>query len=359
MTLNDDFIAQLEDYFETFDGATPLPDRVRDAIRAELPTARQVRPRPGVLRSFTMLSNTSAGARLGVAAAAVIVAAVLGATFLSNRQTGPGVTPATPFPTTTTSPSAPPTPSASAVASGPAQPLTLRGAPFAACDATDTKADTCMAPGTYQLNNGSGTQTWPVMVTVDVPAGWFDWDVGPGVDGLLVDGGAEARGGSGWGALFATVGAVSVDPCDAAKGVLPAAPVDTPGELAAVMASWPGFSATAPQPITVDGDDGVQVRLSSTSPSACAATGRLWTTRAGVAVDAYPMIGSGAGGRAPGTFRIVDTGNGLLVIRTTDFPQTSPNELGSGVPMDPTRHAGDQTELRAILDSIRLTPIRG
>ena len=40
---------------------------------------------------------------------------------------------------------------------------------------------------------------------------------------------------------------------------------------------------------------------------------------------------------------------------TTDFPQTSPYELAEGVAPDPTRHAADQVELHAILDSIRLT----
>ena len=45
----------------------------------------------------------------------------------------------------------------------------------------------------------------------------------------------------------------------------------------------------------------------------------------------------------------------LLVIRTTDFPQTSPNELSSGVAADPTRHAADQAALHAIFDSIQLS----
>ena len=63
----------------------------------------------------------------------------------------------------------------------------------------------------------------------------------------------------------------------------------------------------------------------------------------------------GYGNSAPGTYEIVDTGHGLLVIRTTDFPQTSPNELSSGVAADPTRHAADQVALHAILDSIRLS----
>ena len=44
MNRDDDFIGRLEDYLESFDGVTPLPARVRDAIHADLPRTRQVRP---------------------------------------------------------------------------------------------------------------------------------------------------------------------------------------------------------------------------------------------------------------------------------------------------------------------------
>ena len=363
MTHNDDFIAQLEDYFEAFDGATPLPDRVRDAIRAELPSARQVRPRTGLLRFSTMLSNVPAGARLGVAAAAVVLAAVLGAAVLNtngSRVGGPGAAP-TPSPSSLSAPStgssATSLPSPSVTESGSAEPLTLTAAPIAACDSTDVGPTTCVAAGTYQLNNWPGPNTWPVRITIQLPAGWFDWDAAAGMDAALVDGGPEARGGSGWGVLFATVGDVSRDPCDLAKGVIPAAQVNTPQKLAAAMAAWPKFTATSPQPVKVDGRNGLKLQLSSTAPSACNASGTLWRTTSGGAMNVYPMIASGA--RDPGTFEIVDTGNGLLVIRTTDFAQTTPTELEAGVAANPTRHSGDLAELHAILDSIRFTTLPG
>ena len=361
MSHNDDFIAQLEDYFEAFDGATPLPDRVRDAIRAELPSARQVRPRPGLLRNFTMLSNTSAAARLGVATVAVVVAVALGAALLSNRGAGPGVGPSSPPPTSTVAPSltAAPSASESAAASAVAEPLRLKAAPIAPCDDTDTTPDTCVAPGIYQLNDWSGAATWPVRVTLDVPAGWFDWDAGPGADAVLVDGGPEARGNSGWGVLFVTVGDVSRDPCDATKGIFAAAQVDTPQKLAAAMAGWPRFQATAAESITVAGEPGVKFKLTSTAASSCAASAKLWSTRDGWRLDAYPMIVSGTEPRPAATFEIVDTGHGLLVIRTSDFPETSPNERSGGVAANPTRHAADQVELHAILDSIRFTTLPG
>ncbi len=361
MTHSDDFIDQLEDYLEAFDGMTPLPDRVLYAIRAELPSARQVQPRTGPMRVFTMLlSNASAGARVGLAAAFIVAAVVLGAAFLNNNQRGGVVgAPSTPAPTATISPTSAPTTAPTVVPTQPATstpsaaagPVTLQNAPLAPCNAADTAATTCVAPGTYQLNNWPGPNTWPVRVTVDVPSGWFDWDASAGADALLVGPGA-----SGWGVLFATVGDVSRDPCDPTKGVIPAAQVDTPTKLVAAMAAWPKFKATAPQPVTVDGHSGLKVQLTSTGPTACSATGSLWRTTTGGAMDVYPMIDSAAA-RAPGTFEIVDTGHGLLVIRTTDFPQTSPNEIDGGVPPNPTRHAADQTVLHAILDSIQLTAL--
>ena len=193
---------------------------------------------------------------------------------------------------------------------------------------------------------------WPVRVTVAVPAGWTEWDAGPGADAVLVDGGPADRA-TGWGVMFATVGDVARDPCDSTKGVIPAAQIDTPQQLAAAMAAWPKFTATTPKQIVVDGHDGLQFQLTSTAQSLCYE--HAWLTKSGTPVDAYPMVSSAAVG-TPGTFEIVNTGHGLLVIRTTDFPQTSPNELGAGVAPDPTRHAADQVALHAILDSIRINP---
>jgi hypothetical protein len=345
MNHNDDFIGQLEDYLEAFDGMTPLPDRVRDAIRAELPSARQVQPRTGLVRYFTMLSNASAGARVGLAAAAVVVAVVLGAAFLNNsRSPGIGAGAGTPTPSPTPAPTATPTPSAASVVP------TLGEATAAPCSPADTSKG-CLAAGTYRLTGGDGV--WPVPVTLDVPAGWFEWHPGTGWDAVLVDKGRGADA-SGWGVMFTTVGDVARDPCDSTKGKIPAAQVDTPQRLAAAIAAWPRFTATAPQPITVDGHSGLEFRLTSTAGGSCdTESGSAWQTASGATVDAYPMVNS-VGARDAATVEIVDTGRGLLVIRSTDFPQTSPAELSGGIAPDQTRHAGDQAALHAIIDSVRL-----
>jgi hypothetical protein len=346
MNHNDDFIGQLEDYLHEFDGVTPLPDGVRDAVRAELPSARQVRPRPGPERVFTMLSNLSGLARLGLAAAVIVVAVVLGGAFLNNgSSTGIVGGGQTPTPAAIIAPTLVPT-SAPTTAPTPAVLPALGSVP-GACDPGDTGMS-CVPPGTYQLSGAPGD--WPVTVTVNVPAGWFEPNPDAGFDAVLVN--APDYAGSGWGVMFTTVGNVYRDPCDLSKGTIPAAQVDTPQKLAAAITAWPGFTATAAQPITVDGHSALELKIAKKAKSAGCGYGNAWLSASGVLVDAYPFAN---GSVYPTTIRIVDTGRGLLVIRATDFPNTSPYEIGRGLPDTPTRHAADQPQLHAILDSIRLT----
>jgi len=69
-----------------------------------------------------------------------------------------------------------------------------------------------------------------------------------------------------------------------------------------------------------------------------------------------PLVNEAAIGPRPAQLRLFDINGSLLIIMTTDFPETSPFEIGAGASPDPTLHAGDQPELRAIVDSIRFTP---
>jgi len=355
MNHNDDFIGQLEHYLETFDGVTPLPHRVRDAIRAELPSARQVQPRPGPLRVFTMLSNTSAVARMGLGAAAIVVAVVLGGAFLNNgsyRGILGGAQAPTPSATVaptivpTSSPTAPPS-----VAAGPPR-LNAPETPTAACDPVDTGKH-CLAHGTYQLSGAPGD--WPVTVTLDLPAGWQEPYPVAGWDLLVVNDGPPDYAGSGWGVMFATVGDAYRDPCDLSKGTIPAAQVNTPQKLAAAIAAWPGFTTTPARTITVDGHSALELKIVKKADSGGCGSGNAWLSASGMPVDAYPFA---SGSAYPTTIRIVDTGRGTLVIRATDFPNTSPFEIdGNGLANTPDRHAGDQAALHAILDSIRLTAL--
>lgn len=120
-------------------------------------------------------------------------------------------------------------------------------------------------------------------------------------------------------------------------------------------AAWPGFESTEPVAVTVDGISGLLVEVTSSRTDAECPGQAIWFTPRLNPVDAYPMVGAPDARRAA-TFRILEVGDQLLAIRTTDFGDPSPYEVSQGVAPDPTRHAADLVELQAIVDSIRLTP---
>jgi hypothetical protein len=343
MNGTDDFIGRLEEYLDDFDGATPLPDHVRDAIHAELPGTRQVHAVAGPRRVLTMLSTTSARARWGLAAAAIVVAVVVGgAIIVGNRNQQGGIAaPANPTPTIAPTPT--PTPTASPV-------LGLLNASMVPCPVRP--AVTCMAPGTYKL---SSPTHWPTTISFDVPEGWWEWFPGNDLqdyEGFFAD--SPAEGGSGWGPMVMTVGEVSRDPCDPNAPMFKPADVDTPAELAAAMATWPGFEATTPEPISIDGVEGLMVELTSTKTFKQCPDGQafIWKTEAGALVDTYPMVDAD-GLLRPAQFRIVDVDGHLIVVRTPDLPVPSPYEVSQGLDAETPIHAADLVEMQAILDSIR------
>lgn len=343
MNGDDRLIGQLEDYLDEFHGETPLPAHVRDAIRTALPGTRQVPSRPGPWRVPTMISRLSTPARIGVAAAALVVAVALGAAVMTNR---PGDVAA---PTAASSP----TPAATGAASPSAAPsmallAPLHAAPAAPC--FEGGSPDCIEPGTYAFTGTA--DEWPDTVSVELPAGWFAWSPGMGVEGILVDSGPDAPGGSGWGIVVSTVGQVARDPCAGVDNSLPADEVDTPEELAAAMAAWPGFEASAAEPITLDGMPGVRVQLSTTDDIGACPAPVLWLTSQGSQVDGYPMAPADPG-LHPGTLRILDVGGELMVIRTMETTHVSPYEASQGVAPDPERHADDLVALRAIIESIQ------
>ncbi len=209
----------------------------------------------------------------------------------------------------------------------------------------------CIAAGTYALN----PSTIPGQVVVTVPAGWFPFEPGAGAMGLLVDSGPDAPGGSGWGSMIGGISEIRRDPCDPDAGVLADDEIDTPEEVAAAMATWPGFAVTEPVAITLAGAPGVQVDVSATGDLGSCVTPTTWSTDTGIWIDAYPMADVDAAARQPATFRILDVGDELLVVRTQATLATSPHEASQGVAPDPDRHAAHKVQQDAILDSIQLS----
>ena len=229
----------------------------------------------------------------------------------------------------------------------------LKDAPLAACS-PGGGAPNCLAPGTYRLTG----DVWPGEITMEVPAGWFEWlpyTDHDAYDALLVDAGTDQ--GSGWGLEFNRGRSGGEGPVRSSEGDLRpsrdrhrrrAGGGDEP------MARVRGDGA---RPDVVGGYSGQLVELTSTRTATDCPNG--------VGVDDPPgrdrqRVSDGRcdGKARAGTFRIVDVNGTLLVIRTTDFPDTSPNELASGIPDDPTRHAADQVAMQQILDSIAIEPGR-
>lgn len=95
MTREDDFIGQVESYLDEYEGMTPLPDAVRNAVRAHLPETRQLGRFGGPMRRFDFMNNNFV--RAGIAAAAVVLAVIVGIKFLPGANTG-GPPEATPTP---------------------------------------------------------------------------------------------------------------------------------------------------------------------------------------------------------------------------------------------------------------------
>lgn len=80
MTREDQFVGQLEQYLDEFEGITPLPDAIRSAVRAELPKTKQAGPNMGLAR-FSGMSNAF---KVGIAAAVIGVAALIGYSLYST-----------------------------------------------------------------------------------------------------------------------------------------------------------------------------------------------------------------------------------------------------------------------------------
>ena len=214
MTHNDEFIGQLESYLDEYEGSTPLPEDVRDAIRAELPLTRQ-RPAWWPARRRPNMNNT---VKLSLAAAAVVVAALLGFRFLV-----PGTGLGGPGPTST------PTPEPQALVQGAAGPGFFTTEFFTESPATD-----------------------PVQFTFEMPADWGaaqPWVIGPN------------REGPGAAIAFVQVSGLFSDPCLDNQGSPDVAVGSTAAELASALAEHDAYEATATGDFTVDGYEGIRMEL--------------------------------------------------------------------------------------------------
>ena len=295
MTHNDEFIGQLESYLDEYEGSTPLPEDVRDAIRAELPSTRQRPPWWPARRSLEMNNM----AKLGIAAAAVVVAALLGYNyFVAPNVGGPGLSDPTPTP----------------IASTAAAPMPGTGP---------------LEAGSYRVTGASFTR---VPFTVTVPDGWGHEDnfIGSGVGTIQ----SVAFEGDGVYMASWLVSHVYADSCDW-EGTL--RPTTTANELITALAEQTGHDASGPIETELGGRPATRFDFSVAGTfdiSACDSDFlRLWP-------DAGPNENLGlpiAVGQTASVY-VVDLESGPMVLIAGRKEGSSPSDV---------------SELEAVMASIR------
>jgi hypothetical protein len=279
------------------EGPTDLPDRSYDAVRSDIERTRQ-RVVIGPWRE-PRVSNL---ARLAIAAAAVLVVAVVGYNLLPGPggSGGPGPSPS---PTATESPTATPQPTDPA-------PLT----------------DGPMPAGRYLAHPFTGRNAY-IGISLTVPDGWVAFQ---GV-GLLPTTGSSGPTGMGIG--FGLVNYLYSDPCHghAVADVAVGLSVD---DLVTAFQAQSAYETSTPVDVTLGGYSGKQIDLlvpSDLDLSTCD-NGEFYFWEGGIYAQ---------GPENRWHLWILDVEGQRIVILAQDFAATS---------------AQDQTELRAIVDSIKIEP---
>ena len=273
------------------EGVTQLPDRVLDLVLDQLPATPQRRAWWPAWR-FTIMNNNII--RFGIAAAAVLLAVILGINFLSGPNVG-GETEATPTPS--------PTPAATP------QPL-----------GTGT-----LEPGMVVATGlGAGES---MSVTFTVPEGW------EGFAGACVIPRTGTTAPDGMGICFLEVNAgLYSDPCHGYAAGVDVLVGPTVEDLANALTEQAAYEATAPTDVTLGGYSGKRMDLQLPSDVASCDNGEF-----------RPWDGSiyAQGSDNRWHLWILDVEGDRMIILSSDFAGTS---------------AEDLAEQQAIVDSMRIEP---
>ncbi|MEO8639275.1 MAG: hypothetical protein ABI458_05090 [Chloroflexota bacterium] len=304
MTRDDDFIGQLEGYLDEYEGLTPLPDAVRNAIRAELPTTRQIGWLAKPMRRFNFMNSSMV--RFGLAAAAIVLVVLLGIRLLPGANVGSDATP-TPEPTPTVT------------------PLALRPG--------------LLEPGTYVMSNVDPPIRTSVQFTFTVPAGW---SARP--DDLYIS--KQLRTSSGelsfvpW-----VVTHVYADACHSEGTLTAVGP--TVDDLVAALVDQANSDATAPVDVEVGGYPAKFITMSVPTDligSTCRFPGMLiqiWADPAETDFFALPVDPANPAADSGSAAYIVDV-NGERVVILSGYTSGS--------------SAADIAELESIIGSIHFEP---
>jgi hypothetical protein len=209
---HDDFTGHLERYLEEYPGSTPLPEHVRDAVRARLPSTRQQR---------FVVSNQAVG--MALATAAVVAALVLGITFTRGDGVGDP---------------APTTPLATAAPTSSRPPMSVVAG--------------SLDPGTYTAGD-----PFTLDVTFTVPDGWQGRIAGPYLVELRP---VDYLGGI----SFSMFDLVAADPCHLLdEGYVDPTPGPAVDDLETALTNMRGIEVTDRADVTVDGYSGAGLTISA------------------------------------------------------------------------------------------------
>ncbi len=187
--------------------------------------------------------------------------------------------------------------------------------------------------------------TGATTISFDVPEGWWEWFPGnvlEDFEGVFAD--SSAAGGSGWGAMFMTVGEVSRSPCDP-SGRCSSRRVSI--RRRSSRQRWRRGQGSRRRPPCRSRSTAPRGSWSS-SPrrkgSSSAPMARPSCGRPNSGPSSIPTRWSMRDGLLrPAQFRIVDVDGHLVVVRTTDFPGPSTYEVSQGLDPDSPLHAADRS----------------
>lgn len=263
-------------------------DRILNLVLDEIDTTPQ-RSASWLARRFLIMNSNAL--RIGIAAAAVIVLVFVAMKFLPASG-GVGGPP-------------------EATASPPSSPLPVLG------------SGVSVTPGRYRVD-----PTLPVVVTVDVPAGW-------GTNGgWVVMGPKGNQAPDGMAIRIYTAANLFVHPLSPSDGVLDPPVGPSVQDLVTAMVDHPDWTTTGPDAITIDGYSGQVVHVTLPAGTSNATPFNLF----GAAKD--PQEWGWAAGQLFDIY-VIDVGGKRLVIDAFHYPGTP---------------EADVTAQRAVIDSVQLTP---